>query len=371
MDENLFLKECFDELMLAVECSADYRNLDDISIILEANENNATAAVVGEANKKADGAFGHIKKAIDALRRFIAGILRKIGNFFEKGGLSPEKRKEFEEFEKACKADPALAKKVITLPDYKKINAEYEKYIKQAEEAERLYRAGDKSGADKLLEAIKGKVDSVGVTAGMDITCQILKNYAISNANVAKMIKAKIENDERFLAELEEKLGKAETNRFRKDIDFYTKSVFIRGFILKFRNKQLQTAQGCIADVFKAMDGTKPLWASATGRDMIRRAKDSKEGREAIKLSNEFDIARYKGKGAGIVDSIKGKIGDIGRKVKYGKDADKYKYFNDSTAKKLTKQKEREAKGDYSQSDVASYFGHSASEAMKSFKSDN
>lgn len=304
---DVYIRECLDEMALAESYYNEMVDLDDISLILEADEEGTEASAAVEKNTQASKGFlDHAKALFAKMRKFIAEMLQKIANFFGKNAMAAKDKKDFEEFEKACKADPALAHKRVTVPDYQKIQAEYDELIKEAEKADQMYNAGKTTDAEALMNKLKNKAASIGKAGVTTIECQLLKNYAISNRNIAKAIQSLLLNNEKFVAGLEESVGKAEAERFKKDIAKNTKGRYIaRFFILNILNRKLRTAQGCVDDVKDIIlkDRSK-LLTTGTGRDMARRAMGNEDVKQVV--GDGKDLAKRYAKG-----SIEGMSDDL------------------------------------------------------------
>ena len=130
---TIILDDCLLYLYEAEKCLNEYKELDAYMEIFEA-ENPEVKEQVEKNEKAKSGAIENIKKAAKAVLDMIKKLIRTVGDFIEKRKLSVDERAAYEAFKEAAKKDPSLKNKKITVRNFKEIEAEYQKVLKELEE---------------------------------------------------------------------------------------------------------------------------------------------------------------------------------------------------------------------------------------------
>ena len=150
-----YLDEEFNNAMFALESLLEtYEPLSDYQLIFEA-DNPEVQQKVADTTKQEQSGKSFIVKGIEAIKAMIHQIVAKIKNFLQTLGMSKDERAKYEEFLKKCKTDPQLKGKQITVTDYRKVNAEYEALIKEAQAAIKNAKENEPTAFEALINKMK------------------------------------------------------------------------------------------------------------------------------------------------------------------------------------------------------------------------
>lgn len=311
----------------------------------EAEKRAAEIKAKEEANAKAaeKGTSG-LRKALDAVLAMCRAIISGIDNFFQEHKLDKAEKEAYENFKAACKQDPSLANKKITVRDYKKTFEEYQKLMKECEK-EMTAVAKD---ADHPLESMLKKMETFvkehakGVAVSVGATAAI--NVASVDRQFAKYIRAAMYSDERLLQGMKDSMGKKEFKKMDRSI----KSLSRR---LSLKRRWLYITNNLYKDVTSAVLG--PLFdVKNIGKGMIKgvsngiKNKGDFSGVDPRKDKNKAPIVdmlfsnKSINKTAGTVDSFMKNITKHGVRAGH---MDKLKYIGG----KLFRPKTFEARGLY------------------------
>ena len=146
---RIILDDCLLHLAEAEKCLNEYKDIDAYMEIFEA-ENPEVQEQMEKNVKAKSGAIENIKKAIKAVLDMIKRLISGVRDFIDKRKLSVDERAAYEEFKKAAEKDPALKNKKINVRNFREIEAEYQKVLKEIEAEEKKAAAG-KVGDSKIL----------------------------------------------------------------------------------------------------------------------------------------------------------------------------------------------------------------------------
>jgi hypothetical protein len=295
----------FENELAMAELEAMYIKDVDFDVLFEADQPIQANTIQQNQQQKANTA-GHLGNAIEALRKMITGLIARISDWLQKLTMGNKEKQLYDRVVEACKKDPTLANKRITVTDFRASRQEYLKLMKQIEEAE---KRGDMSEVDRLIEQIKngmkGALGGVTVSVGM----QAAMNIAQSNREMAAMISQQLQNDSRWLETMKNAVGQKEAQKFQKNIENYTKECRVKRFILGLRGKMFSNVSDAVTDVYDAVaqavdfnqskgatkvaKGLKVL-GNKTATDMAGRMMQNKEIRSAAKTyaGTKFDMKR-------------------------------------------------------------------------------
>lgn len=242
----MVMDECTYHLIKAQECLNMYEEIDSYSAIFEA-EDPKVKAQQETNNKVTTGAFGHIRKAMQAILNTIKNLVASIGDFFRKRGMDDAERKAYDDFKAAAAKDPALKNKKITVLDFRKFNEEYQTLLAETEKAERELA----KNKDYPLEALGKKVAEFCGNAGkglvVSVGCEAALNVASSSRSMAKDLLASLQSDEKMWNTLCESVGEKEAKKFEKQLASLGKRCSLQH--LKMRLKG--TASKSVEDAFE------------------------------------------------------------------------------------------------------------------------
>lgn len=326
----LLKDECLRELQFAIEESKEYTDLNAFQIIFEANEDTDTANIAEKNKEIKTGVIGHIKKAIAAIRSMIASLINSIADWLKKITMSADEKKMFEDFKEACKKDPDLKNKKITVRDFEQIKKQYEAIIKEAEETDKELAAGKNAEIKGIINKCTAFVKDVGKAIAKDIGIQTALNAAHMNRGYANIISMATKADSRILDGIESSFGAKEAEKFQKEVSTYTNRCLLRRAILKVRGKMFKNTVECFTDSIngakdvigaaESLGGKAKMIGNKTATDMALRMTKNQNLKDTYQAYKDINKDLKKGERRAKVDAAKSKItnkvGDIEGKIK-------------------------------------------------------
>lgn len=299
------------ELELALEEASKIKNTNFL-VLFEADQPVA-ANTMQQNQQQKQGVVSHLSNALEALRKMITSLMTRISDWFQKLTMGNKEKQLYDRVVEACKKDPQLAGKQISVTDFRAARKEYLNIMRQIELAE---QQGNQSAADRLIEQLKGgfggALKGITVTVGM----QAAMNIAQSNREMAAMISEQLKNDSRLVDTMEQAVGRKEANKFQKDVQRYTKECKLRRAILGIRGKLFSNVADAVTDVYdsveqavdfaqtpagatKIVKGARVL-GNKTTTDMARRLAGNKQiqagAKTAIGMKKDQMVGKAKGK---------------------------------------------------------------------------
>jgi len=353
----VFKDEIINELYLAYTESKALIPMDEFELLFESDE-GGDASEKKEANEKVKtSAVGHLKNALSAIAKLISALASKISNWLQEKSLDKEEREAYEQFKEACKADPSLRNKKITVKDYEKIKADYEAIEKEAERLDMEYKSGRIASAKEFLKHCEDFCANASKGAAAAIAMNSALNMAHKSRAYAQKIDMALKSDRRIIEALAEQVGEANAAKFEREIEIYTNRATIRRAILKVRGKMYDTTLDCFSatykdakSIFKNRLGEKSINSmidAGKAKQLDTLIKGNKELNDVIgakgALTKAHAKGNIKGHALGKVDEITGSM----------------------SAKDVAR---REAKGDYSQSSLGSVLYHDVKDSVAKLK---
>lgn len=292
-----------------------------------------------EANAKATakGTSG-LKKAIDAVLAMCRKIIEAIDNFFQEHALDKEEKEAYEAFKAACKQDPSLANKKITVRDFRKTFDEYKKLMA---ECEKEMEACAKD-ADHPTESIFKKIESFVKDNAKGVAVSLAASAAINVSSVdrqfAKYIRATMHSDERILKGMQDAMGKKEFKKMDRGIRSLSHRFSIKRKIMSMTNNLYKdVTSGILAPIFDLKNMGKRFIKGETLGDKIG---DPRQNGGEVQIANLL----LKNKSTGKTIKTAGKMGaKVGWYGAVGGAKDKIVYMG----KKVIMPKTMEARGLY------------------------
>ena len=184
---EVVLDECLYYLGEAEKYLSLYQEIDPFEEIFEAYSPE-TKLKVEQNNKAKTGVMGSITKACQAVLRMIQNIIDSIRDFFDKQKLDKKTREAYEAYKAKLATNPELKNKKFTVKDFTKMNQDYNKLLKEAENADRELAKGNEFSLDNLFKKITtfcgGVASGVTVSVGMEAAL----NMASSSREIANTI---------------------------------------------------------------------------------------------------------------------------------------------------------------------------------------
>lgn len=306
--DDMYAGDCVEALYEASQSLKDYVEIDSYSEIFE-SENPEVKEKIDNNKAVVEKTDNAILRAIKALKNLISRIINSITDFFKKLGMDKGERDAFEQFKEACKQDPSLKNKKITVNDYRKVIANYDEMIKELEATDRDLAMKKETPFQTIQRKIQEKLSQTVQSVGTLVTSQIAYDMARDNKSAARAIGMLLKSDNTVLDKLEKDLGTAQTKKYVKDIQCLGKRVSIRRFIINIRHKQCK----CLLDTLKTTTNSfvDLLHGRVTADNarMAKRVLDNDNVGGAIKGAAKT-VATATGKGAGgyVKDLVKEKI---------------------------------------------------------------
>lgn len=250
-----YFDEEFDSAIYALECViASYEPISDYQEIFEADNPQVQQQAANNAQQEQQGE-SFVMKAIQAIKNMIKQMITNIKNFFQTLTMSKDEKAKYQAFLQKCKNDPQLKGKKITLTDYRKVNAEYEALIKEAETAISNMKEGQPTAIDNLVEKMKNGIKGVAKGASVVVTAEVIDKMAASNQEIAEMVYKKLREDERVMEVLEEQMGHAKARDFKARMRLFSSKCKLKQMVVKLRYKQYSNAKECVEQTFREMKG--------------------------------------------------------------------------------------------------------------------
>ena len=272
-----------------------------------------------EKNKQAqEKSVSGFRKVLDGLLTMCRKIISMIENFFDEKRLDKEEKEAYEKFKAACKEDPSLANKKITVRDYRKVQEEYKKLMDECESEIQACKENPNHSIDGITKKCQDFIKNNGKGVLVSIGAASAINMAGTNRNLAKLMRGILHSDEDIMASLQNTMGKKQFKNFDKDL----KSL---GHWASLKRTKMWVTQSLYKDLTSAALG--PI------QDLKDLLKDHKvsigsQGRLAKQLwDNQYTGKVLKGAAKlgvdttahGVAGGVKDKLGYITKKVVFPK----------------------------------------------------
>lgn len=169
------------------------------------------------------GIGGTLMKAITALKNMIGKVIESIKTFIQTIFMDKEERKRFAAFKEAMKNDPSLAKKKLTVANFKAIEKANREAMSVVDDAlknatgrnESEIAAIEKECTDKINAILKGTSD----TAKVVVTADVALRLAESNKNAAKIMSSMLGDESKAMDYLQSQIGDTRATKFKNKIN--------------------------------------------------------------------------------------------------------------------------------------------------------
>ena len=267
---RIILDDCLLYLYEAEKCLADYKEIDSYMEIFEA-ENPEVKEQMAKNEKAASGAIANIKKAAKAVLDMMRKLIASIGDFIRKRSMSADEREAFEKFKEMAKKDPSLRNKKITVRSYEKLQQEYEDLLKDVEKEEKLAQAGKEGNAEGLIKRIGNFCSNAGKGAVTAVSAETALRMASSSRELAKIMYDKLEKDEKFYAQMVERIGEKQTAKLAKDLKSLSRAISLKRAKMKLMHTY---ANSCEDAVMSTVGGFKDLFKGDLGKKVTSAVKN-------------------------------------------------------------------------------------------------
>lgn len=224
---------------MVVLFSTDYiEEINRQKIIYERAQYGLCTEAAGE--EASGGIIGMLKRILAEIRNIISKAIGAIKNKIGYMCLSKEKKAQYDEFCQWLRANPAAKNKKITVKDWNRISAEYDKierdivnvYNDSTVDSEGLtLKANDMF--NNLNGVIKASVGAITVDAAM--------YFAKSSPKIATGVQIFLENNQALLKNIEEEIGEKNTAKVMNKINKLTKESTFRKIMAKLGQHKERT----------------------------------------------------------------------------------------------------------------------------------
>lgn len=311
---TLLMDECLYHLHQVDLLMEGYKELDDYQVIFEA-ENPEVQETLVNNNKIESGVGSHLKKAAQAVMDMISKFIDFFKNIFGVVGMSKEERQLYENFKEACKKDPSLKNKQVTVRDFRETMKQYDALKKEVEQAERDLREGKETDCEKLLNKIKefaaGAGKGIAVTVGLDAAV----NIATTSNDFAKGIYSVVRNDEGpAMQAIVNSVGEKNAKKFQSTTKSLGKRISLKRGWMRLNHQICKDSREAISKTFnelKTIKGISKTFVKAQGNEQINQmTKDITGGalssaKDAVKMSAKVAKNKALEKPRAFVDSKK------------------------------------------------------------------
>lgn len=278
---------------LVMEGMDEYQETDLFEDMMESfgkNKKDGTAekdanAAKEEANDKAvEKTQNGFMKIIDAIMNMIRKIKDSITDFFDKRKLDAEQKAAYESFKIACKKDPALKNKKITVANWKKIDGEYKEFINDCQKRLEMVKKDEKTPIQDLIDrgkkltggAIKGAVTSVAASSVMAM--------ATTDRQTAQFLRNLLNQENAKMEQIRKDMGRKQYKKLDKELKKMSRSFSIHRLIVEITGQHYDNYKDAILSPLRSIKS----WAKvATGeteldKDTVIDMAGDRTGRQLI-----------------------------------------------------------------------------------------
>lgn len=235
-------------------------------------------------NQQAQKSQNILIKAIRALKNMISTLIKKITDFIQRMFMSKEEKERFERFKQLAASDPNLKNKKMTLKDFRKINAEYQKAINDIDaQIAAIDRQSDEEAArtvEKVQEIASNVVKGIKQSATTIFSVDMALRLAENNKDAAKWIQKKLKNEDDIISNLEKQIGKERTADFQKKIKSSTRKISLHRIKVWMLGQYHGTMSGALSQTVN--DFQDLLNPNTSLSSNIKRAKQMRIVDDAI-----------------------------------------------------------------------------------------
>ena len=288
--------ECLQNLFYAQEAMKEWIPMTEYEVIFEAAENSETAEKVAKNEATATKSVGFVKKAINAVISLIKRIYYAIKDLIDRCTMSGAEREAFDAFRATMAQDPSMKNKKVTVRDFRKIEAEYDKIIAEIDQNIRSVKADEKHPIENITKKVndftKGFVTELSVTVAADAALKM----ADSNVAMAKLLSKTLKDEEGVMEGLVKALGKRDAIKFQKEIDAAAKNTLLHQLKVKIFRHKYDNLKSCI-------DGTIKTMTHAGFRE-VKEVKGDIKSLKADYKAGKISKEEYKARIADLKDDL-------------------------------------------------------------------
>lgn len=274
---SIIIDDCLYHLMEAEKCMKDYQELDIYTEIFEATDPK-TAVQLKRNEKAISGTTNHLKAAFNAIIQMIRNLISSITDFFQKRLMKDSERQAYEDFKAACKNNPELANKKITVMDFRKFNKEYEQLLAEAEDTDRKLATGQDTPVEEIIKKMTEFCGGAAKGAMTAVGCEVALNYASSSREAAQKMLNVLKTDEQVHQQIVDAIGKKEAKKFEKSMAALGKRATLRRKIMQMKGTASKSFEDAVLNTFKEVESIAKGASSVAGKLPANDPSKSKAG---------------------------------------------------------------------------------------------
>lgn len=244
MDEALYY---LTEAQMHIDAFIDIPLADSI---FEATDDAKEANKSNEVHKQ--GALESLQKAFKTIIDKLKEAFERISNGIKLMFMSKEEKARYDEFVDMVNKDPELAKKKVTVVDFREYEKAYNEALKKLEDEAK--KPNPSVGvAENIIGMLQGKLKEIGDTASgaasraaLSVTMKTALEIADRNSACAKAINAAIKKEIISMEAIEKELGEKRAAKFEKKIEQLANAGKIHRMMSKLLHKKEQDLQSII-----------------------------------------------------------------------------------------------------------------------------
>jgi hypothetical protein len=283
--------ECIRNIYLAQEAMKDWIPMTEYEMIYEAATDPVMAAKAKNNAEVAEKGGSFVGKAIQAVITMINKLITSITDFVQRCTMSGEERKAFDAYREACKKDPSLKNKKITVKDFRQTQAQYEQMVKEVETEIKAVKADGNHPIDAITKKVNdflgNAVGGVKAVFATDLGVKI----AESNIQAAKVISTYLNNSKTAMQELSKSLGDKEAAKFKKRVDNASKETILNRLKIRIFHKQYESLEDCIKSTAQTLSDIPQIGQLIGGNkdDKMRALKAGSMANKLVKSTGVGD----------------------------------------------------------------------------------
>lgn len=238
------MNELFDDsLCYLLEAQSYIDSFIEISAVDSFFEDtDETKNAIKHNQNASNGAVGAIGKAIDALIQAAKNIITRISNFIKGLFMSKEERARFKAFEEMVKKNPNLAKKQVSIENWKEYEKQFDIALNELEKESRKENPSIEAGnrivkeLENSINKLTGNASSIPAKFMLSTTLDAAIDLSKRNVAAAKLINDAIQKEMIDLEKVRDTLGDKRVDKFEKKMNNLSKEG-VTGFFHRLKIK--------------------------------------------------------------------------------------------------------------------------------------
>lgn len=316
--EGIVFDDCLQALYEAQVSLNDYVELTSYQMLFEAAKPEVAKAEANnaEVKEKTDNALIRAIKAVGAM---ITKIVNSIKDFIARITMKKDEKNAFHNFELACKNDPSLATKKVTVKDWRKITTEMSALEKEMEAAIKSDKEDEDRDKNLILKAEKFLAGNIGA-ASTEMSAEAAKRFALDNVRNAKLISIILNNSNEVMKTLETNMGEKEAQKYKKNMNKYGRKISLTRMLAKLTNQHYECLSDNVIsvgnDLMGLVHGKPSMGAVNVGKRLLNNPTTGKTIKDVTKTAASAGV--FAGK------EYVGEIHDLNKKERKNKIKEKF-----------------------------------------------